>query len=226
MIKTINTIVKKKLIFISILISILLANKIILSSLILLSLEKWIDKKITVNNFDISYKKKELSLNNMIIYDKDNLKNIFLKAEKIIINLNLKSLFTKLIIIENVKLQGPILNVKFDISKKKDLLIKDNLGISNNLKSRDNPKIYPKKIIDINFLVMNSSIDNFKINVERLDNNNSEILTLSNMSFKKFGNEKGYLHYKDIFKIILFELTLKITDQELKKMIKKNYDYK
>ena len=226
MIKTINTIVKKKLIFISILISILLANKIILSSLILLSLEKWIDKKITVNNFDISYKKKELSLNNMIIYDKDNLKNIFFKAEKIIVNLNLKSLFTKLIIIESVKLQGPILNVKFDISKKKDLLIKDNLGISNNLKSRDNPKIYPKKIIDINFLVMNSSIDNFKINVERLDNNNSEILTLSNMSFKKFGNEKGYLHYKDIFKIILFELTLKITDQELKKMIKKNYDYK
>ncbi len=224
MIKSINTIVKKKLIFTSILILVLLTNKIILSSLILLSLENWIDKKIFVNNFDISYKEKELSLNNIIVNDKDNLKNIIFKAEKIIINFNLKSLFTKLIIIENIKLKEPILNIKFDISKKKDQLIEDNLGVSSNLKSKDNPKIYPKKIIDINFLVMDSSIENFKINIERLDNNNSETLTLSNMSFKKFGNEKGYLHYKDIFKIILFELTLKITDQELKKIIKENYD--
>ena len=214
---------KKRLIFFSLLIFVILFNKIILSKLIIISFEKWINKEINVNNFDISYKKKELSLSNIVINDKDNSNNDIFKAEKITINLNLKSLFTKLIIIENIEVQNPMLYIKFDISKKKDQFIKDNLGISKNYKNKLNPKIYPKKIVDINFLVMSSSIENLKINIERSDSNDIESLTLSNLYFKKFGNEKGYRHYKDIFKLILFEITMKITDQELKKIIRKNY---
>ncbi len=214
---------KKRLIFFSLLIFVILFNKIILSKLIIISFEKWINKEININNFDISYKKKELSLSDVVINDKDNSNNDIFKAEKITINLNLKSLFTKLIIIENIEVQKPILYIKFDISKKKDQFIKDNLGITKNYKNKSNPKIYPKKIVDINFLVMTSSIENLKINIERSDSNDIESLTLSNLYFKKFGNEKGYRHYKDIFKLILFEITMKITDQELKKIIKKNY---
>ena len=214
---------KKRLIFFSLLIFVILFNKIILSKLIIISFEKWINKEININNFDISYKKKELSLSDIVINDKDNSNNDIFKAEKIKINLNLKSLFTKLIIIENIEVQKPMLYIKFDISKKKDQFIKDNLGISKNYKNKLNPKIYPKKIVDINFLVMSSSIENLKINIERSDSNDIESLTLSNLYFKKFGNEKGYRHYKDIFKLILFEITMKITDQELKKIIRKNY---
>ena len=224
MIKSINTIVKKKLLLAGILIFVLITNKIILSNLILLSLEKWIDKEIIVENFYISYKKKELALNNVVVSENNKFKENIFNAEKIIISFNLRSLFTKLIIIENIEIQRPILNLTFNISNKKDQLIEDNLGVSKSLKKKNNPKIYPKKIIDINFLVINSSIEDFKVNIKRLDNNNNETLTLSDMYFKKFGNELGYKHYKDIFKIILFELTMKIGDQELKKIINKHYN--
>ena len=34
-------------------------------------------------------------------------------------------------------------------------------------------------------------------------------------------NEKGYQHYKDVFKLILFDLVSRISDPELKKLLKK-----
>ncbi len=43
------------------------------------------------------------------------------------------------------------------------------------------------------------------------------------MSFGKFGNELGYKHYKDIFKIILIDLVMRISDQKLKRIIKSYY---
>ena len=57
-----------------------------------------------------------------------------------------------------------------------------------------------------------------KINVSSLRDRFNQ-MDLGDVSVKKFGNEKGYRHYKDIFKLILFEITMKITDQELKKII-------
>ena len=216
---------KKKLVFISTVAFILLANKIILSKLILFSLEKWINKDIIVKDFNITYKKRKVSLNNIIINDKDDLSKKIFQAEKIDIILKPSSLLSTLIIIEKVEIQKPILNLDFTISNNNKNLIKDNLGISKKLSKKENPKIYPKKIIDINFLVLDLSFENFKVDIKRSDNNNSSTLILSNMKFKKFGNELGYQHYKDIFKIILIDLVMRIPDQELRKIIKKHYNF-
>ena len=223
MIKVINTIVKKKLIFLGTLIFILSINKIILSKLVIFALERWIDKEIIVSDFNIFYKKKEISINNIIIRNKYNLMENVFTAENITVNLKPNTLFTKLIIIDNIKFKNPILNLKFNISNKNNKLIEDNLGISENLKRKNNPKIYPKKIVDINFLILNSSLEELKINVKRSDKSIIETVTLSDMYFQKFGNELGHRHYKDIFKIILLDLVMKITDQELKNIIKKYY---
>ena len=216
---------KKKLVFISTVAFILLANKIILSKLILFSLEKWTNKDITIKDFNITYKKRKVSLNNIIINDKDDLSKKIFQAEKIDIILKPSSLLSTLIIIEKVEIQKPILNLDFTISNNNKNLIKDNLGISKKLSKKENPKIYPKKIIDINFLVLDLSFENFKVDIKRSDNNNSSTLILSNMKFKKFGNELGYQHYKDIFKIILIDLVMRIPDQELRKIIKKHYNF-
>ena len=223
MIKVINTIVKKKLIFLGTLIFILSINKIILSKLVIFALERWIDKEIIVSDFNIFYKKKEISINNIIIRNKDNLMENVFTAENITVNLKPNTLFTKLIIIDNIKFKNPILNLKFNISNKNNKLIEDNLGISENLKRKNNPKIYPKKIVDINFLILNSSLEELKINVKRSDKSIIETVILSNMYFQKFGNELGHRHYKDVLKIILLDLVMKITDQELKNIIKKYY---
>ena len=223
MIKVINTIVKKKLIFLGTLIFILFINKIILSKLVIFALERWIDKEIIVSDFNIFYKKKEISINNIIIRNKDNLMENVFTAENITVNLKPNTLFTKLIIIDSIKFKNPILNLKFNISNKNDKLIEDNLGISENLKRKNNPKIYPKKIVDINFLILNSSLEELKINIKRSDKSVIETVVLSNMYFQKFGNELGHRHYKDVLKIILLDLVMKITDQELKNIIKKYY---
>ena len=216
---------KKKIVFISTLAFILLANKIILSKLILFSLEKWTNKDIIIKDFNITYKKREVSLNNIIISDKDDSSKKIFQAEKIDIILKPSSLLSTLIIIEKVEIQNPILNLDFTISNDNKNLIKDNLGISKKLSKKENPKIYPKKIIDINFLVLDLSLENFKINIRRSDTNNSSTIILSNMKFKRFGNELGYRHYKDVFKIILIDLVMRIPDQELRKIIKKHYNF-
>ena len=216
---------KKKLVFISTVAFILLANKIILSKLILFTLEKWTNKDIIIKDFNIIYKKRKVSLNNIIINDKDDSSKKIFQAEKIDIILKPSSLLSTLIIIEKVEIQKPILNLDFTISNNNKNLIKDNLGISKKLSKKENPKIYPKKIIDINFLVLDLSFENFKVDIKRSDTNNSSTLILSNMKFKKFGNEFGYQHYKDIFKIILIDLVMRIPDQELRKIIKKHYNF-
>ena len=216
---------KKKLVFISTVTFILLANKIILSKLILFSLEKWTNKDIIIKDFNIIYKKRKVSLNNVIISDKDDSSKKIFQAKKIDIILKPSSLLSTLIIIEKIEIQKPILNLDFTISNDNKNLIKDNLGISKKLSKKQNPKIYPKKIIDINFLILDLSFENFKVDIRRSDTKNSSTIILSNMKFKKFGNEFGYQHYKDIFKIILIDLVMRIPDQELRKIIKKHYNF-
>ena len=214
---------KKKILFISIFFLSVLAHKIILSKIILFSLEKWVDKDIVVKEFNIVYKKKKIHINEVKIKDKDSLSGNIFSAEKISLKIRPKSLFSKLIIIENVEITNPVLNINFDISKKDKKLLNDNLGISENSKNKNNPKIYPKKIIDINFLILKSTLENFKIEIKRSDKKDISFITLSDMYFYNFGNEKRYQHYKDVFKKVLTDLIMRIPDQELKKIIKKSY---
>ena len=201
----------------------LISNKLLLSNLAIFSFEKWIDKNITVKNFSISYQKNEILVNDIIVHDRQNLNENIFTAEKILINFKPSSLFTKLIIIENIEIEKPILNLKFDIANKNNNLIKDNIGVYKSIEQKESPKIYPKKIVDINFLIENLNLESFLINIIRLDNNTEEKVRLSNMQFNKFGNELGYKHYKDIFKIILFDLVMRISDEELRKIIKNFY---
>ena len=211
---------KKILLFSIILILIVTYNKLIISRIILISFEKWINKEIIVEDFDIFYKKGEISLNNIIVTDQ---KEDIFTAKKIVLSFKPASFLTKLIIIKKIYIQKPSLNLKFDISNEKKQFIRDNLGISKSIEQKKKPKIYPKKIIDINFLVENSNFEEFTVNIKRLDNSFEESITLSNMYFVKFGNELGYQHYKDIFRIILLDFVMRISDQELRKMIKKYY---
>ncbi len=190
-----------------------------------ISLEKWIDKDIKIKNFDIFYKKGEIHLDKILIFDKENLEENLFEAESIRVQIEPSSLFTTLIKINEIKIVEPILNLKFNITEDKQKSINDNIGLSENLKNKNNPKIYPKKFLDINFLVFNSSIENFIINIGTFNNDKIETITLSDMYFKNFGNELGYQHYKDIFKIILINLSMKITNEKLKKIIKENYKF-
>lgn len=213
---------KKKYFIFSILLIIIIFNKAILSKVIISSLEKWIDKKITVKNVDLQYLKNEIILKDISIKNEKKFlsKNLF-RAKKIKIKYKFNSIFSKLIVIERVEILSPILNLNLEIAKDNQK-IEDNLGISKNLNLSKNPKIYPKKLIDINFLINLTTISNFKVNILRRGKDDISILQ-PKMIFRKYGNEKKYQHYKDVFRIIMSDFFLRIPDNELRKLIKKNY---
>ena len=45
------------------------------------------------------------------------------------------------------------------------------------------------------------------------------------MKFSSFGNEKNYRHYKDILKIILFDLYARTKEVKLKNILKEIYKF-
>ena len=122
--------------FFIILLFILISNKLILSNLAIFSFEKWINKEIIIQDFDISYQKKNISLKNIVVRDsKDTNIDIF-TAEKIILNFQPNSLFTKLILIDDIKIQKPVLNLNFNFSNKVENSKKDNIGIYKNIEQK------------------------------------------------------------------------------------------
>ena len=209
--------------FVILLFFILIGNKPILSNLAIFSFEKWTNKEIFIEDFDISYGEKEISLKNIVVRDSKNSSLNIFTAEKITLSFQPNSFFTKLILIDDIRIQKPVLNLNFNFSNKVENSKRDNIGIYKSIEQKLNPKIYPKKIIDINFLIENLDIKEFKVNITRLDNYSEETIVITKMSFEKFGNELGYQHYKDIFKIILIDLVMRISDQKLKKIIKSYY---
>ena len=50
-------------------------------------------------------------------------------------------------------------------------------------------------------------------------------IKLSDMYFNNIGNEKNYQHYKEVLRFILFDTIASTPDFELKKLLKKIYNY-
>ena len=161
----------KKIILIFLLI-ILLLNKIILSQVILIGFKKWLDKDIIVQNIDISYQNGDLTLRDIKVFEKKDSRNLLLFfADEIYIDFDLNSLFSTLIVIKNMNISNAKLYLNFETSKNNEI-INDNLSILDNLKNKD-PKIYPEKLIDINFLIKKSKIINTRIGI--VENNKKKL---------------------------------------------------
>ena len=217
-----------KKILLTILLIVVLFNKVILSQIILINLKTKLDVDIIIKNIDISYVKGYLILKDVNVFQKSKSKNLNLfYAEKIYTELDLSSLFSTLIIIKNLDIYNGNLYVNLETSKINETIkeiISDNLSILQN-KQNKNTKIYPKKMVDINFLIKKFRIINSKVKIIENNKYKTDVI-LPDMNFSLFGNEKNYPHYKDVFKIILINLFIKIPDQKLRDLIKKTYKIK
>jgi hypothetical protein len=213
-----------KKVLLTLLLIIILFNKIILSQIILISFNIWLEKDIVIKNLDISYIKGSLTFKNINVFEKTKSKNFSVfYADEIYVDFDLSSLFSTLIIIKNINILNAKLYINFETSKN-NKIINDNLAVIDSITNKD-PKIYPKKIVDINFLIKKSKIINSRIGI--VEDNKQEIeITLSDMNFSLFGNEKNFKHYKDIFKIILTDIYFRIPDQRLRNLIKDTYKIK
>ena len=78
---------------------------------------------------------------------------------------------------------------------------------------------------DINFLILKAEITGAKAFIKVSTLLMPSEVKLSNMQFIKIGNEKNYQHYKDVLRIILFDIMASTTEPELKKILKIIYKY-
>jgi len=219
---------KKSIITFVIILPLLVFNKTIISQLIIFSISKLTDRNISVETIDINYLKKQIILNLVEVESTNKIyyKNIF-EAGKIKIKYNFTSLFSDMKIIDHLIFYNSkiFLDIDIDINGKDEVISKDNFEEVIKQAKDYKPKIYPTKKKDINFLILKFQTYDSQGFI-KLSNKSNEIeINLSNMSFNKIGNEKDFKHYKDVFKIILGDIFLKIPDINLQKLIKKTYKF-
>ena len=186
---------------------------------------KWIDRQIEIDKFDINYSQGLIIIHGLKVKNPNEFYYDYLFiVEKLIAIINIKSFFSNLIVIDNFIIENP----KFflEIIKKSPNIYYDNIDLASKITEKKSDKIWPKKKRDINFLILKLKIIEAKSFIKKSDLLNIFEANLSNMTFYKVGNEKKYQHYKDIFKIILFNIIGKAPDIELKKSLKKIYKIK
>ena len=213
-----------------IILPLLVFNKNIISQLIIFVIPKLTDRNISIETIDINYLKKQIILNSVEVKSTNKIyyENIF-EVEKIKIKYNFTSLFSDMIIIDHLIFYNSkiFLDINIDINDNDNDEVISNDNFEEVIKQAKNykPKIYPIKKKDINFLILKSETYGSKGFIKLSNKSNEVEIDLSNMSFNKIGNKKDFQHYKDVFKIILGDIFLKIPDINLQKLIKKTYKF-
>ena len=187
--------------------------------------------KLSLNKFNLI--SGILELNEIEIENKENFfnQNIF-ESKKVIIIIDPRSYFRNLVIIKKAIFYEPkiFFEIKNIFKKKKDEKIQDNLKIIEKINNKEEPKIYPKKNNDKNFIIYDLEINNSVAHIKYEGNKQNLVIPLSEMNFSNVGNsankENKFQHYKDIMKLILNDIFLRIPDERLRNLIKENYKIK
>ena len=118
------------------------------------------------------------------------------------------------------------MNSKDQTENKTQIIFEDNIGVAKKYYQNLPDKIWPTKEKDINFIILKSKISDGIAYVKISSIKDESVNKLSNFEFAKIGNQKGYQHYKDVLKIMLFDVLERETDIKKKKIIlKKNYKF-
>ena len=223
-------------IFILLIVVALVFNKQLITYYYSYKFSKWIERQFVVDKFYIDYP-------NSIVVSGIKIKNsnpfyyeYILESEKIALNFDLKSLlFSNLIIINNLIVENPkffleIVEINKNSSKNEDSSITpitydDNIGLAKKITENTPDKIWPEKKKDINFLILKTKISGAKAFIKISSLTTPTKIKLSDMYFNNIGNEKNYQHYKEVLRLILFDTIASTTDFELKKLLKKIYNY-
>ncbi|MBD1165076.1 hypothetical protein IDG86_04810 [Pelagibacterales bacterium SAG-MED13] len=220
------------IIFIS---STILFNKKIIEIYFLHKLSNWVEKDVIIKDFQIKYpdlisiKNLEVKSSNSVYYD------LIFEAKNITVKLDLNSFLSgDLRIINNLTIEEPKFylevvqkNSKLDTESESNdqIVYEDNIGIAQKINQNFPDKVWPVKKKDINFLILKSRISN-GISYVKISPilKESEIL-LSDFEFTSTGNLKGHQHYKDVLKIMLFDIFSRETNIKKKRILKTIYKF-
>ena len=211
-------------IFILLIVVVLVFNKQIISYALIYGFSKWTRHEITLDKLQINYIQSLITINGLRIKSPNEFyyDNIF-ESEKITLSYNPQSLLTNLITYNNLIIENPKFFV--ELIEESPKVYDDNISVAKKYIKNKPDKIWPDKDKkkDINFLILKTEIKGAKVSIKTSHLSTPTKIDLSDMYFNKIGNEKGYQHYKDVFKLILFDIIARISDPELKKLLKKTY---
>ena len=211
-------------IFILLIVVVLVFNKQIISYALIYGFSKWTRYEITLDKLQINYIQSLITINGLRIKSPNEFyyDNIF-ESEKITLSYNPQSLLTNLITYNNLIIENPKFFV--ELIEESPKVYDDNISVAKKYIKNKPDKIWPDKDKkkDINFLILRTEITGAKVSIKTSHLTTPTKIDLSDMYFNKIGNEKGYQHYKDVLKLILFDLVARISDPELKKLFKKTY---
>ena len=211
-------------IFILLIVVVLVFNKQIISYALMYSFSKWTRYEITLDKLQINYIQSLITINGLRIKSPNEFyyDNIF-ESEKITLSYNPQSLLTNLITYNNLIIENPKFFV--ELIEESPKVYDDNISVAKKYIKNTPDKIWPDKDKkkDINFLILKTEIKGAKVSIKTSHLSTPTKIDLSDMYFDKIGNEKGYQHYKDVFKLIFFDMYARISDPKLKKLLKKTY---
>ena len=217
-------------IFILLIVVVLVFNKQLVAYYYSYKFSKWIERQFVFNKFYIDYPNSIVVSGIKIINPNPFYYDYILESEKIALSFDLKSLlFSHLVIIKNLTVENPkfFLELIENLPKSEDspITYDDNIGVAKKITENTPDKIWPDKKKDINFLISKAKIIGAKTFIKTSSLPIPTEIDLSDMYFNKIGNEKNYQHYKDVLKFILFDIIASTSDFELKKLLKKVYNY-
>lgn len=220
---------------ISIIISLFIFHEKIVEKYIISKLSNWVEKEVSFDSFKYEYPN-FIKITGLKIINSNStyFDNIF-ESELISIDIDLKTyLFEKLVIVKSLKIENPIFFLEV-IAKKletadnnkniKKYIFEDNIGLAKKINENLPDKIWPTKKRDVNFIILKSSIYNGTAYIKISSIKDPSKISLSNFEFPKIGNQKGFQHYKDVLKIIFFDIFARENDLTKKKILKEAYKF-
>lgn len=225
-------------IFIFFVVILFVFNKQIISQVLLYSFSKWTDREIEVDKFQINYRK------NFILIEDAKIKNLnefyynnFIEVDKIFLSYDFKSLFSHLIIVNDLTVENPkfylelIEKSSVELSPNKiQQIYHDNVGESKKIVKRSPSKIWPKKSKDKNFLILEVKINAAKVFIKTFLYKDPTKIDLSNIYHTRVGNGGGeggtYIHHKSVLKSEIIDLIATIPDLKLRNFLDKIYNSK
>lgn len=224
-------------IFLLLILVILIFNKKIISYYYIKKFSSWVERPVKISHLNFEYSGLVEIKDIRILNSNENYYQNIFQAEKISFNFDVKSIISNLIIINNLDITNPEFYLDIKIFKKKksidnkkplyedNFLYEDNLGLAKKLNEKTPDKIWPKKDKDVNFIIRKAVLSGAIANIKVSSISNPAKTNLSEMTFSNFGNEKDFQHYKDILKIILFDLYARTENRKIKETLKKIYKF-
>jgi|TARA_B100001964_G_C14206354_1_gene588333 hypothetical protein len=210
------------IIFILFIIIAIISHELIVKKIIENILTKLTEKTIIIEETEIDLENSIINFYNIKIKNDKNFhyKNLLI-CEEITIDFDLKSIFSKTLTLNTLTIKKPNFYVEINDYKESR---KDNLNIIEKIKPDYKSKTYPPKKKDKDFIINNVELLSPKANFKFLNIYEHSNFKLSDMFFSNVGNSTGNSqHYKDVFKIFLLDMYLRIPDFEIRKKIKEIY---